>query len=330
MTASKIQWTDETWNPTTGCDQVSSGCDNCYALTMAARLKAMGQAKYQTDGRPETSGPGFGLQVHPDTLDQPMRWRKPRRVFVNSMSDLFHPQVPDDFIADVFAVMAATPQHTYQILTKRPKRMRSLLTYDYLGDTFEGDVRNAASRTLRVLYDNRMADPNQAERLARVDRNRGVEWERRAWPGWSLPNVWLGTSVEDQDTADQRVPQLLATPAAVRFLSCEPLLGPVDLIPSLKAWAQGAAVQINANLHWLIVGGESGKCARPMHLGWARSLVEQCRQAEIPAFVKQLGSMPVYGVPARAEHRYRVTGKGGEPTEWPLDLRVREFPEAVR
>ena len=121
-----IQWCTETWNPTTGCDRVSPGCDHCYALTMAKRLKGMGQAKYQTDGDPRTSGPGFGLAVHPDALDVPLHWRKPKRIFVNSMSDLFHPKVPTAFIAAVFDVMAQTPQHTYQVLTKRAPRMRSL------------------------------------------------------------------------------------------------------------------------------------------------------------------------------------------------------------
>ncbi len=127
MADSSIEWTEKTWNPTTGCDKISPGCDNCYALTMARRLKAMGSAKYQTDGHPVTSGPGFGLAVHSDALGEPLKWRKPTTVFVNSMSDLFHARVPTDFIAQVFAVMAMTPQHTYQVLTKRPERMARLL-----------------------------------------------------------------------------------------------------------------------------------------------------------------------------------------------------------
>lgn len=159
--------------------------------------------------------------------------------------------------------------------------------------------------------------PENARRL-------GFGHDATDWP----VNVWLGTSVEDQRRADERIPELLAVPAALRFLSCEPLLGPVDLIPPLKAWAQGKAVQINAHLHWLIVGGESGPGARPMHLGWARGLVDQCRQAAIAPFVKQLGARPVYGVPPREEHRVRVTGKGGDPAEWPEDLRVREIPDS--
>jgi protein gp37 len=172
-------------------------------MAMAKRLKGMGQAKYQTDGDPRTSGPGFGLTVHPTALELPLRWRKPSLIFVNSMSDLFHQDVPDEFITRVWAVMAATPQHTYQILTKRHGRMRSLLNRGAVGAAgFFDDVEEA------------MAEFTHAE--------------PKAWP---LPNVWLGVSVEDQQRAELRIPALLDTPAAVRFLSCEPLLGPVDLLP---------------------------------------------------------------------------------------------------
>jgi protein gp37 len=236
MTA--IEWTDTTWNPVTGCDRVSPGCDNCYAMTLAKRLKGMGQANYQHDGDPRTSGPGFGLTLHPDALDKPLHWRKPRRVFVNSMSDLFHPDVPVDFIADVWAVMQATPQHTYQILTKRPQRMA------------------------RVVANN-------------------IEWN-------PLPNVWLGTSVENQRYADLRIPHLLATPAAVRFLSIEPLLGSVnlhDVFAPLDIHARWSLHDID----WCIVGGESGRGARPMDPEWARSLRDQCEAAAVPFFFKQWG-----------------------------------------
>ena len=171
---SAIEWTEATWNPITGCDRVSAGCDNCYALTLAKRLKAMGSAKYQNDGDPRTSGPGFGVTIHPQALDVPYRWRQPRVVFVNSMSDLFHARVPLDFIRDVFDVCRDTPQHTYQVLTKRSLRLR------------------------------RIAD--------KLD-----------WPA----NLWMGVSVENAD-ALPRVDHLREVPAAVRFLSCEPLLGPLD------------------------------------------------------------------------------------------------------
>lgn len=295
---SKIEWTTVTWNPTTGCDRVSPGCDNCYALTMAKRLKAMGQPKYQRDGDPRTSGPGFGLTVHPDVLEQPLRWRKPRRVFVDSMSDLFHSKVPDEFVATVFAVMALTPQHTYQILTKRPARMRALLSDAAWG---------------RSIID---ADVG-GDRMDTRERLNGMPWP--------LPNVWLGTSVEDQPRADQRIPPLLDTPAAVRFLSCEPLLGPVDL--QMVDWDGTTALTVLEHppnsIDWVIVGGESGSGARPMNVVWARRIVDQCRDAGTAAFVKQLGS-----VWAR-EHPGHQDLKGGDPGWWPEPLRVREFPREV-
>ncbi|MFZ3473138.1 DUF5131 family protein [Streptomyces sp. 4.24] len=218
---SNIEWTEQTWNPTTGCDKISPGCDNCYALTMAKRLKAMGQAKYQTDGNPRTSGPGFGIATHADALTEPLRWKKPRKIFVNSMSDLFHARVPRDFLAQVFAVMAATPQHTYQILTKRPERAARILT-DLCtcgsghppGEHFRSSMEWAATSH----------SPTYVPGLKHGIYHRA---------GWPLPNAWIGTSVESQKYADLRIPALINTPAAVRFLSCEPLLGPVDLSPWL-------------------------------------------------------------------------------------------------
>lgn len=219
---SRIEWTETTWNPTTGCDRVSSGCDHCYALTLAKRLKAMGSPKYTEDGDERTSGPGFGVAVHPATLAEPFRWKQPRLVFVNSMSDLFHAKVGVEFIQRVFAVMAATPQHTYQVLTKRPRRMRRL-----------------------------------AEALP--------------WP----ENVWVGTSVEHVDVLG-RIADLQRVPAAVRFLSCEPLLGP---LPRLDV----------AGISWVIAGGESGPGARPMRAEWVREIRDECQQADVPFFFKQWG-----------------------------------------
>ena len=213
--SSAIEWTEATWNPVTGCDRISPGCEHCYALTLAARLKRMGQPAYQADGDPRTSGPGFGLTLHPERLDQPMRWRRPRVVFVNSMSDLFHKHVPDDFVGDVFDVMAACPQHTFQVLTKRPKRM---------------------SRVLGDYYD----------RIGRAP----------------LPNVWIGTSIETNSYA-WRANHLRATPAAVRFVSAEPLLGPLDAL-------------ILDGIDWLIAGGESGADFRPMDVRWVRGLRDSC------------------------------------------------------
>ena len=219
---SKIEWTEVTWNPVTGCDRVSAGCDNCYALTLAKRLKAMGAAKYQTDGDPRTSGPGFGVTTHPSTLSEPARWRTPKIVFVNSMSDLFHAKVPLSFVRDVFDVITATPQHTYQVLTKR---------------------------SLRVA---RLAD--QLE-----------------WPA----NLWMGVSVETAATM-YRIDHLRRVPAAVRFLSCEPLLGPLDGIDL-------------TGVGWVIAGGESGPNYRPMNVSWARGIRDASNAADVPFFFKQWG-----------------------------------------
>lgn len=257
---SAIEWTNETWNPTTGCDKISPGCDNCYALTLARRLKAMGQAKYQADGNPVTSGPGFGLAVHPDTLDTPLSWRKPRKVFVNSMSDLFHARVPKTFAGGVWNTMALTPWHTYQILTKRPERMRRILSG--------------------------WADA-------------GWMWRKHdaIWCGpipGPLPNVWLGTSIESDEYA-YRADELRATPAAVRFLSLEPLLGP---LPSLSL----------AGIDWVIAGGESGAGARPMRPEWARSLRDRCQAAGVPFFFKQWG-----------EHRWIAGSRWDEETQCWVD-----------
>ena len=272
-----IEWTrgddgrpGETWNPTTGCDRVSAGCDNCYALTLAKRLKGMGSAKYQRDGDPRTSGPGFGLTVHEDALNLPRRWRKPRRVFVNSMSDLFHPKVTDEFLAKVWAVMAASPQHVFQILTKRPTRMRSLLS-DPNGE-FQSEV--GGWRYMHGETDTTILTP-----------------EIPSW-GWPLPNVHIGVSVEDQEQADRRIPPLERTPAAVRFISAEPLLGEILLGDHQRS------------LDWVIVGGESGPHARPMHAAWARSLRDQCETAGVPFFFKQWGEY----APTGAKVARRSTG----------------------
>lgn len=250
---SGIEWTDATWNPVTGCDRVSEGCDHCYAQTLARRLKLMGNPRYQLDGDPRTSGPGFGLNLHPDKLTEPLSWSRPRRVFVNSMSDLFHDDVPDGFIANVFGVMAVAQQHQFQILTKRPGRMASLLP------RIEHEARAFAA--WHEINTGTTLDP--------------------ATMNWPLPNVWLGTSVENQRWADIRIPKLLGTPAAVRFLSCEPLLGRIDLHLDI----------IRGDLAWVIVGGESGVGARPMDASWARSLRDQCVGSGVPFFFKQWGGI---------------------------------------
>jgi protein gp37 len=219
---SRIEWTETTWNPTTGCDRVSAGCDNCYALTLAKRLKAMGQAKYQHDGDPRTSGPGFGVTVHEAALAAPYRWREPRLVFVNSMSDLFHAKVPLEFVQRVFDTIHETPSHTYQILTKRSTRLRRV--------------------------------------AGRLD-----------WPA----NLWMGVSVENADHLN-RVDDLRHVPAAVRFLSCEPLLGP---LPNLDLDGIG----------WVITGGESGPGARLIDPRWVRDIRDTCLARGVPFFHKQWG-----------------------------------------
>jgi protein gp37 len=217
-----IEWTDFTWNPVTGCDRISAGCDHCYALTMARRLKAMGMPQYQNDGNPRTSGPGFGVTMHPEALDVPRTWTGHRMVFVNSMSDLFHAKVTATFIHDLIEVIRETPQHTYQVLTKRAARARKL--------------------------------------SANID-----------WPD----NLWLGVSVEDMKVA-HRVDDLRQIPAKVRFLSCEPLLGPLS--------------ELNLEgIDWVIAGGESGMGARPMEVAWARAIRDNCATHQVPFFFKQWG-----------------------------------------
>ena len=219
---SAIEWTEATWNPTTGCDRISAGCDHCYALTLSKRLKAMGAPKYQNDGDPRTSGPGFGITIHPNTLHIPYGWREPRMVFVNSMSDLFHARVPISFVRDVFAVMADTPHHTYQVLTKRSHRLV------------------------------RLAD-------------------RLEWPD----NVWIGVSIEDGDQL-LRADHLRQVSAAVRFLSCEPLLGPLDNLDL-------------TGIGWVIAGGESGPGWRPVDPSWVADLRDACTAVDVPFFFKQWG-----------------------------------------
>lgn len=263
----KIEWTDRTWNPTTGCDRVSAGCDHCYAMGMAKRLKAMGAEKYQNDGDPLTSGPGFGVAVHEGSLTEPVRWRKPSMVFVNSMSDLFHNDIPDEFIAKVFAVMALADHHTFQVLTKRHGRMRALLSLRSFPEL-------VTTWAWRISAGGAMCLPNG---------NDAYSPSAVAWP---LPNVWLGVSAEDQKWAKVRIPVLLDTPAAVRFVSAEPLLGPLDL----RMWLENDPEQFDVPpLDWVIVGGESGPKARPMHPDWARKLRDQCTSAGVPYLFKQWG-----------------------------------------
>jgi protein gp37 len=309
-----IEWTDATWNPIVGCSIVSPGCTNCYAMGQAARIQRMAAASHEiwrekmepvalpdgasvqrfsshyegttheVKGKPIWTGK---MVMAPDhILTAPLRWRKPRRIFVNSMGDLFHESVPDEWIDQVFAIMTLAPQHTFQVLTKRAKRMRV-----YLENLKRPSIYNLCDQ----LCDS-------------------MKWPRNYTIDWPLPNVWLGVSAEDQTRADERIPDLLATPAAVRFISAEPLLGPIDL----KLMQYDSAAEKNLpgvvlttrrrSLDWIIVGGESGKGARPMHPDWPRHIRDQCQAAGVAFYMKQMSGV-----------------RKPLPTI-PKDLLVREYP----
>lgn len=323
-----IAWTDMTWNPVRGCALVSAGCQNCYAMKTAHRFGKPGMA-YAGLTELGPHGPRWNgtIRLVPEALDQPLHWKKPRRIFVNSMSDLFHEDVPDDFIKLVLRVIAASPLHTFQVLTKRPHRMRSFMAgvrhCDFLGDSW--------GRRVRRDY-----------RLAGEVLNTPICSLR-------LTNLWLGVSIEDQATADERIPMLLQTPAAVRWISAEPLLGPIVLdLP----WPSGFRFGVDepqgetfdalrfddrnsldrlARLDWVVVGGESGPHARPCDLAWIRSIVESCHQASVPVFVKQLGADPFHwimenGLPILEDYRLNDT-KGEDISEWPQAFRRQEWPQ---
>jgi protein gp37 len=317
---------------------------------MTHRLEAMGQEKYAglTVLNPRGDRYFNGVvRCHDDALQIPLRWKKPRRIFVNSMSDLFHKDVPFDFIDRVWAVMACTQRHTYQILTKRPDRAA-----EYFATRFGmGDVprMHLAPQWYHVVT--QMLDGS-------------IDWMPRGWawdrahdempdPMQPLPNVWIGTSVENQQAADERIPHLLKCPAAVRFISAEPLLGPIDLAPYMEwgqkgpPWLSGRSPYPEDSESWVIVGGESGPDARRCNVKWIGDIVAQCKAAGVPVFVKQLGAKPVqYGACdcGRIEHGRchancpRIDpqpvklkdSKGSDMAEWPEELRVREFPKAVR
>lgn len=251
---SHIQWTDATWNPVTGCSKVSTGCKHCYAERDWKRLSANPKTVYY--GRKFTD-----IQCHPERLDQPLRWRKPRMIFVNSMSDLFHEDVPGSFIDQVFAVMQASPQHIFQVCTKRPKRMLEYMI--------------GSNHRVALAGTNLAADKGWCH--AHEDRD------------WPLSNVWLGVSCEDQVAADNRIPLLLQTPAVIRWISAEPLLGMIDLSPFLEFVSTVPdCLRSIKPIDWVVVGGESGRDARPMMHHWARSLRNQCLAAGVPFFFKHL------------------------------------------
>lgn len=290
-----IEWTHppgykgETWNPVTGCTKVSAGCKHCYAEGVAHRW--WGDRKF-TD-----------VRCHEDRLEQPIRWRKPRCVFVNSMSDLFHEDVPDEFIARVFQEMRCAGKHYFLVLTKRPERMKAFL---------EG-CSNAGN--LGWITHNGTPPKSYGGNGLIVGTN-------KTWP---LPNVGLGVSVENQATADARIPLLLRTPAAMRFVSYEPALGPVDFRADPE-WLSGEMGYLKGGpkLDQIIVGGESGPGARPFNVEWARNTVRQCKAAGVACFVKQLGAN-VHETWLTNPKDFR-SRKGGDPSEWPADIRVQQYP----
>ncbi len=280
----KIEWTDETWNPigaldtetmTFGwhCEHVSEGCRNCYSERMNRwRGTRLEYKPGYVNGRLE-------MQLYPGTLRKPLTWKRPRRIFVCSMTDLFADFVPDHWIDQIFAVMGLSPQHTFQVLTKRPARM-----HRYLADErTAGRIGDIAFELMDGLPPIAINAPTLRGQIGK-----GLN----GWGIWPLPNIWLGVSAEDQAAADERVPLLFDTPAAKRFLSAEPLLGPIDLALCLSI--HGAAWRW---LNWMIVGGESGPGARPMHPDWARVLRDQCEEAAIPFFFKQWGEWSPDGGP---------------------------------
>lgn len=347
-TTTSIEWTDVTWDPVRGCSLMSAGCENCYAMKQAHRFSGSGQP-YAGLTEIGPHGPRWTgtIRLVPEALEAPLHWKQPRRVFVNSMSDLFHEDVPNEFLEDVWARMCIADHHIYQILTKRPQRMFDWITsqdWDRVGTIVAHTSPMAAHRALA---------------------------RKRA--GFKMfEHVWLGVSVENQATADERIPILLQTPSAVRWISAEPLLRAIDLskIPAPNQCTQHALSGRNnwngrtmTRLDWVVIGGESGPGARPCDLAWIRSIKDQCQAAKVPVFVKQLGKEP-RGLCDWKDHEsdppqwldehgtlLSVSGaktgdlchamddawwpckptlkdkQGGDMAEWPADLRVREYPQ---
>jgi protein gp37 len=298
-----IEWTDATWNPIEGCSRVSEGCRNCYAERIAARFSGPGQPweglARMTRRRAQWTGQ---IRFVEKRLHAPSRWKKPQRIFVNSMSDLFHESISDGMIARIWTEMALNGRHTFQILTKRPKRMLDWVTRwtDLEGEPFEPQLVRGPEETRKAHPSGRgqlfaamleaMGDPPPGCAYPTFDWMEGQRW----WPR-TFHNIWLGVSIEDQRTADERIPQLLCTPAAVRFISYEPALGSVNLRHYLSPVYQvgrGDTVLVEGRLpglDWVIAGGESGPKGRPSHPDWFLSIRDQCTAAGVPFFFKQWG-----------------------------------------
>ncbi|MCT7965031.1 phage Gp37/Gp68 family protein [Laspinema sp. D1] len=314
--STKISWTDETINPIVGCSRISPGCALCYASEAAKSPRLQQFSQYQ-----KVASWDGTVEFVESQLLKTLKWKKPKKIFVCSMSDIFHKNVPFEWIDKIFAIMAIANQHTFQILTKRPERM-----LEYLSDS---------------------ATPNRIEEA-------GYEWSHNMDFDWPLNNVWVGTSVENQEMADKRIPYLIQVPAKIRFLSCEPLLGKLDLGNHLVCnycHGNGRKLQVkhgykcgtakfvdcpecgnnlwNDKIRWIICGGESGFNARPCRVEWIQFIVRQCSDAKIACFVKQLGAKPYLGSEDYLPGINTVNlhdRKGGNPDEWPDDLRVQQFP----
>jgi protein gp37 len=357
-----IAWTDTTWNPTRGCSRVSKGCENCYAEGVARRFSGSGQpyeglVRLDREGKAKAQWNGV-VRLVPEHLFDPLRWTRPRRIFVNSMSDLFHEALAFEDVAAIFGVMAACPQHTFQVLTKRPERAAEFFAWAEAQD--EALTRGSHPGGDDVCTPgllNCVSAALAAEVRIHPEGDGGpLHTKRCADPGgaWPLPNVDLLVSVEDQATADERIPILLTLPAARRGVSYEPAIGPVDFdaCDAFGVPASEGCPDPSFNhgpmrgIDWIIVGGESGPGARPFDLAWARSTIAQCRAAGVSVFCKQIGAVPHIGSGGagwadgtRGRHWrmddpttdpltiYEVRDrKGGDMDEWPEDLRVREFP----
>lgn len=328
-----MKWWDKSWNTLIGCSHASSGCSNCYGERLAAtRLRHLPTygLVVQSD-KPRWNGKVLDLT---DRLGDPLRWRKPQRIFVNDMGDTFHPEVSFTYITAMFGVMAACPQHTFMLLTKRPERM--LEFYRWV------EKREMEGRSM-------FCDDSPEWRIWQMlhvsARRKGVKVPSHHGGGWPLPNVWVGTTCEDQTRAEERIPFLIQVPAVVRFLSLEPLLGDINIglmgtQPS--TWMNGQQYRmVHQDIHWAITGGESGPRARQCAREWLVNIVRQCHEAGTPCFVKQLGSAYVDEKNAIGGRYVKVPEEYGSPVkrlkdmagrdmaEWPSSLRVRQYPEAT-
>jgi protein gp37 len=330
MAKTSIEWTDATWNPTRGCSKVSAGCANCFAERMAARFSGPGQPY---EGLTLDGHWVNGARFVPEMLDAPLRWKQPRRVFVNSMSDLFHDDVTNEQIAAVFGVMAACPQHTFQVLTKRPQRM--LEWFEWIlaeADLIREDVIDKTGSARPVEHWIACQTIGRAEELIGDGLIIPVEEEDTIPMSWPLPNVHLLVSCEDQATANERIPLILRCPAAVRGVSLEPLLGAIDLTNITAATPTGPEQwdvlsddeyddEIGGpgpRLSWVIVGAETGPHRRSCDVRWIKSLVNQCRSAGVACFVKS--------IEVSEHNRTRVSKDPNECGGWPKGLRVRMYP----